>query len=190
MKRRIYLFSLLISAISGLVVFGVGVPKGHTVQSHIQTIPEAWRGTWEVTVAYRNHETGDLVVTNVITDEICPGEPIIPPQLQAFARCSNQVAANEIGVSCQNRQRMIRDTGCDTFGAAELTSQRDGDSWSGTGSWSVSHVGNCTGTTKAEDFVVSGTRISTEAACDAEPSSLLQRFFVHSELVPFLEGRN
>ncbi len=185
MKRRIYL-SILISAIAGLAVFGVGVPKGHTVQDRMRTVPEAWRGIWEVTVAYRDHETGALVTTDVITAEICPGEPIIPSQLNAFVRCLDEVADNEIGTSCRNRQRMIRDRGCDVFGAAELTSQRDGDSWSGTGSWSVSFVGQCNRSNLAEDLVVTGTRISTAAACDGESSSLVQRFFAHSRLVPML----
>ena len=83
---------------------------------------------------------------------------------------------------------MIR--GCDFSAAAELATQRNGDSWSGTGSWSVNFVGNCSQTSQAEDFVVSGTRISAAAACDAAPSSLLQKFFAHSNLVPVLEGGN
>lgn len=190
MRRRIYPFPLLMISIAGLVVVGAGVPKGYTVQDRNPTIPEAWRGIWEVTVAYRDHETGALVTTDAITAEICPGEPIIPPQLNAFVRCSNEAADNEIGISCRDRQRKIWDTGCDVFVAAELISQRNGDSWRGTGSWSVTSVGQCSQSSHAEDLVVSGTRISTAAACDSKGSSLLQRFFANSMLVPFLEGSN
>ncbi|MCM3869408.1 MAG: hypothetical protein ND895_01755 [Pyrinomonadaceae bacterium] len=189
MKRRIY-FSLLISAIAGLVWLGAGVPKGHTVQGHNQTIPEAWRGTWEVTVAYRDQETGVLVATDVTTAEICPGEPVIPPPLNTYVRCADEATANAIGVSCHNIQRMVRHDRCEMFWAADLISQRNGDSWNGTGSWSLSFVGECTQTSHAEDLVVSGTRISTVAACNGQASSLLQRFFAHSRLVPFLEGSN
>ena len=189
MERKIY-FTLLVIVIAGVVVLGAGVPKSHTVRDRIQSVPEAWRGTWEVTVAYRDRDTGALVATDVTTAEICPGEPIIPPQLRAQVLCSDQIADSDIGVSCRNRQMGIRDRGCDFSAAAELATQRNGESWSGTGSWSVNFVGNCSQTTQAEDFVVSGTRISTEAACDAEPSSLLEKFFAHSNLVPALEGSN
>ena len=189
MERKFY-FSLLVTVIAGVVVLGAGVPKNHAVPNHIQTIPETWRGTWEVTVAYRDRDTGALVATDVTTAEICPGEPIMPPQLRAQVLCSDQIADSDISVSCRNRQRGIREGGCDFSAAAELATQRNGDSWSGTGNWSVNFVGNCSQTTQAEDFVVSGTRISTEAACDAEPSSLLQKFFAHSNLVPVLEGSN
>ncbi len=99
MKIRIYLFSLLMSSIAGLVVFGVGVPKGHTVQSHIQTIPEAWRGTWQVTVAYRNHETGDLVVNNVITDRDLSGRADYSSTAAGF--CSL------LESSCRQRNRRL-----------------------------------------------------------------------------------
>ncbi|MCM3903519.1 MAG: hypothetical protein ND866_17585, partial [Pyrinomonadaceae bacterium] len=90
MKRRIC-FALLISVITGLVV-SAGVRKEHTVQDRIHTIPEAWRGTWEVTVAYRDRETGALVATDVTTAAICPGEPIIPRQLRAQVLCSDEAA--------------------------------------------------------------------------------------------------
>ena len=64
MKRAIF-FSLLISAAAGSLVVGMGVPraserKGDDVlgqqtnqKNDIEKIPEAWRGTWKVTVAYR-----------------------------------------------------------------------------------------------------------------------------------------
>ena len=99
MKRKIYI-SLLVTVIAGVVVLGAGVPKGHTVPDRIQTIPESWRGTWEVTVAYRDRDTGALVATDVTTAEICPGEPIIPPQLRAQVLCSDQIAR-------QRHQRLV-----------------------------------------------------------------------------------
>lgn len=188
MKRSIY-FSLMISAIAGLVALGAGVLRGHTNQDRRgQTIPEAWRGIWEVTVAYRDHETGALIATDVSTAEICPGEPIIPPQLGGLVRCSNEVNEGQIGVSCQRLQRAIRSVGCNAFVEISLDSQREGDTWSGTGSWSVNFVGKCDQTNFGEDIVVSGTRVSNEAACEGEQSSLGRRFFMHPALIPILAG--
>ena len=189
MKRRIY-FSLVISAIAGLVALVAGVPQGHSNQDRgSQTVPEAWRGMWKVTVDYRDHETGALVATDVSTAQMCPGEPIIPPQLNGVVRCSTAAADSEIGMSCQRFQRMIRNAGCNVFVEAELDSQRDGDTWTGTGSWFVNFVGKCDQTNFGEDVVVSGTRMSNEAACAGEQSSLVQGFFAHPLLVPiFAEG--
>src|SRR5688572_29677904 len=127
MKRQIY-FSLLVTVIAGVVVLGAGVTNSHTVPGLIQTIPETWRGTWEVTVSYRDRDTGALVATDVTTAEICPGEPVIPPQLRAQVLCSDQIADNGIGISCRNRQTGIRDRGCDYSAAAELATQRNGES--------------------------------------------------------------
>ena len=186
MKRRIF-FSLLVSVIAGLVALGAGVPNGYTNQNRRgQTLPEEWRGMWEVTVEYRDHQTGSLVATDVTTAAMCPGEVIIPPQLDGRVRCSNELTGSQIGVSCQGLQRAIRNVGCNAFVETSLDSQREGDTWTGTGSWSVNFVGKCDHTNFCEDVVVSGTRISTEAACDGESASVVQSFFAHPALVPLL----
>ena len=186
MKRRIF-FSILVSAIAGLVALGAGVPKGHTNQDRRgQTIPEAWRGTWKVTVDYRDHETGALIATDVITAEICPGEVLIPAQLDALFRCSSEVADSQIGFSCQPVPRSIRNPGCNGFVETSLDSQREGDTWSGTGSWSVNFVGKCDQSSFGQDVVVSGTRVSNETACGDKQSSLVRDFFARPELVPLL----
>ena len=66
MKLRIY-FALVICAVVALVAVNAGVvPQGHA-NDRALTVPEAWRGTWEVTVAYRDRETGALVATDVTT---------------------------------------------------------------------------------------------------------------------------
>jgi hypothetical protein len=49
MKRKIY-FPLLLSALTGLAAFGASRPKNQTNGGGL-TVPEAWRGTWDVTVA-------------------------------------------------------------------------------------------------------------------------------------------
>jgi hypothetical protein len=52
------------------------------------TVPAEWRGTWEVTVNYRDRATGALVATDVTTEAICPGEPIAPPLLNTLLHLS------------------------------------------------------------------------------------------------------
>jgi hypothetical protein len=190
MKRRIHL-PFLISVVAVLFVLGAGVLKGHTGGGGgggRLTVPEAWRGTWEVTVTYTDRETGALVATDVTTGAICPGEPIMPPLLDTSLHCSGEAAKNKLGVLCSAKHSPR--PGSNIFVGAALASRRDGDDWRGTGLWAVKRVGRGEHLNYSEDIVVTGKRMSREAACDGERLSLVQRFFAHSELVPFLGGRN
>jgi len=204
MKRAIF-FSLLISAVAGTCVIGGGVPqaqerrvdnaaveqnqKGDDKHDDEEKIPEAWRGTWKVTVAYRDHETGALVATDVTTAAICPGEPIIPDLALKSLNCSVSADDNEIGALCSAKQSPF--PGCNVFVTTELDSKRKGEIWSGTGRWTAKIVGTCEHISFGEDFVVSGTRVSSEAACFGVKSSLVRRFFAHPGLVSlFAEGNS
>ena len=159
-------------------------------QSLGQTIPETWIGTWEVSVDYRDRQTGALVATDVTTDEICPGDPIIPPQLAQYVRCSSEATTSDLGISCHNWHQTIPGSGCNAFGDVEFKSQFNDDSWVGNGNWSAKTVGKCAHANYAEDIVVSAKRISRKASCNRGSSSLVEKFFLHSRLVPFLAGSN
>ena len=186
MKRKIY-FALLLTAATGLIAFGVSMPKDKTTGDRL-TVPEAWRGTWEVTVSYRVHATGALVATDVTTAAICPGEPIVPSLLGTQLHCAGDANESEMGVSCHAKRSP--QPGCNVFVEAGLESQRDGDSWSGNGNWTVKVVGNCEHLNFGEDIVVTGRRVSSAAACDGVPASLIHRFFAHGALVSVLERGN
>ena len=199
MKRAIF-FSLLISAVAGSLAVGMGVPQAQerkaddvlgqqtNQKGDNEKIPESWRGTWKVTVAYRDHETGALVATDVTTAEMCPGEPIIPDLAIKSFNCSANADDNEIGALCNAKHSPL--PGCNVFVNTELDSKRKGEIWSGTGRWTARIVGNCEHISFGEDFVVSGTRVSSEAACFGVRSSLVQRFFAHPELIRFFVKGN
>ena len=186
MKRRIF-FSFLVTAAAGLIALGAGARKDGRGGSGLM-VPEAWRGTWEVTVSYRDRETGALVAEDVTTASVCPGELVVPPLLSTALRCTGQAAEGRIDVSCGAKYSPR--PGCNVFVEAKLDSRRDGDSWNGAGSWTAKVVGNCEHMNFGEDFVVTGRRVSHEAACDGVRASLVHRFFAHSALVPVLGGGN
>jgi len=152
------------------------------------TVPEYWRGTWEVTVTYRDHETGALVATDVTTEAICPGEPIDPPLLNTLLHLSGEADPGTLSLSCHAKHSPR--PGCNVFVDVAFDSRLDGDTWSGTGSWIAKVVGDCKDAGFGEDFVVTGRRVSRAAACEGERLSLLERFFVRSLLVPALPERN
>ncbi|HEY3025472.1 MAG TPA: hypothetical protein VGJ55_04885 [Pyrinomonadaceae bacterium] len=203
MKRTVF-FSLLIIAVAGSLLVGVGFPQAQqrkvdsvddsalnqqTNQKEAgkaddEKMPESWRGTWKVTVAYRDHETGALVATDVTTAEMCPGELIIPDLAIKSLNCSANADDNEIGALCSAKYSPR--PGCNVFVNAGLDSQRDGETWHGTGGWTAKVVGNCEHISFGEDFTVSGTRVSNEATCFGAKSNLVSRFFAHPELIRFL----
>jgi hypothetical protein len=204
MKRAIF-FSLLITAIAGSLVVGLGFPRaqerkvddvlgqqtnqnGGNNDDDDEKIPEAWRGTWKVTVAYRDHATGALVATDVTTAAICPGEPIIPDLAIKSLDCAATAKVNEIGALCSAKHSPL--PGCNVFVNTVLDSKRQGNTWSGTGSWSAKVVGSCEHMSFGEDLVVSGKRVSSEAACFGVRSSLVQRFFPHPKFIRFLTEGN
>ena len=198
--KRVILFSLLISAIAGTLAVGMGVPRAQerkvdevlgqqmNQKGDNEKIPESWRGTWKVTVAYRDHETGALVTTDVTTAEMCPGEPIIPDLAINSLNCSANANVNLIGALCSAKHSPF--PGCNVFVDTDLDSKRTGDIWSGTGRWTAKVVGNCEHLGFGEDFEVSGTRVSSKAACIGVRSSLVQRFFPHPGLIRFLAEEN
>lgn len=183
MKRKL-LFLLMISAMGTLIALGARFPKDHDDRGDL-LVPESWRGTWEVKVTYRDHETGALVETVTTTGPICPGEPIVPKLTKIFA-CAGEAEKKEMEVLCGAKHSPR--PGCNVFVEADLESVRDGDDWRGTGRWNAKVVGNCGHETLGENFTVKGKRLSPLAECD-QKSSLLERFFPHTELVFVLGGK-
>jgi hypothetical protein len=202
MKRTIF-FSLLIIAVTGSLLAGAGFPQSpqRNVDDGLgqetnqkegdrddndddEKIPESWRGTWKVTVAYRDHETGTLLSTDVTTAEICPREPIIPHLEIHSLKCWTNAGDNQIEVWCGAKQSLY--PGCKVLVNTLLQSKRKGKIWTGTGSWTAKGFGTCGRISVGEDFTVSGTRVSNEAACFGGKSNLVSRFFANPELIRFL----
>lgn len=85
-----------------------------------------------------------------------------------------------IGVSC--RAKHLPRPDCNVFVEAGLESQLDGDAWSGNGSWNVKAVWECEHLNFGEDFVVTGRRVSGEAACVQWARARPRRFSCHATL--------
>jgi hypothetical protein len=149
-----------------------------------QGITKAWRGMWEVTVDYVDRESGALVASDTSTAAICPGMPIKPALLNTAASCSGSAADRGLRVSCRAKYSPRR--GCNAFVDVEFDSRLSGDAWNGEGHWTAKVVGNCEHAELGEDFVVSGRRLNRQAACEPGGPSLVERFFLHSALIPVL----
>ena len=185
-KHRVVRIASGFALIAIVSVLFVGFPHLEAANGGL-SVHDDWRGTWEVTVSYRDHNTGMLVATDVTRDEICPGEPIVPRLLNTVSNL--QGTANERELKLTGQAKYSSRPGCNVHIEVTLDSQRDGDTWSGTGSWSARVVGNCEHFDYGEDFVISGRRLRRQPACDSQNESLLQRFFTNGLLSPVLAGR-
>jgi hypothetical protein len=172
-------------AVVGLLL--LGSPATSRASGSCPGIAASWRGTWEVTVDYIDRKTGALVATDVTTAAICPGMPIKPPLLSTLSSFTEH--GGDRGLNVAYRAKHTPQRGCNVFVEVAFHSVRNGDSWNGTGHWTATGVGNCTHFDAGEDFVVSGTRLSRSATCGFKEPSLVERFFAHNALIPFL-GRS
>jgi hypothetical protein len=93
------------------------------------------------------------------------------------------------GITLSYRAKHTSQRGCNVFVEVAFHSVRNGDSWNGAGHWTAKGVGNCRHIDAGQDFAVSGTRVSRGMTCGIHESSLVERFFAHSALIPFL-GRS
>lgn len=179
---------LLIASRVGPLLVAVGLllfsGVAHGGQDCGQGITKAWRGMWEVSVDYIDRDSGALLASDVTTAAICPGMPVKPPLLNTMLNCSGSAGDRGIKISCRAKYSPRR--GCNAHVDIEFDSRLNGDAWNGQGHWTANVVGNCEHARLGEDIVVSGRRLSRDAACKSGGPSLVERFFLHGALIPVL----
>ena len=180
MKRKI-IIPTSFTAFAVIAALFATFPQGHA-ETSLEPVPESWRGRWQVTVEYRDRDTGSLTATDITTTSICPGEPIVPTVLSTLLHVSGESSDNQLRFSCNAKHSPV--PGCNIFVEADLDTVRNGDDWTGTGSWNARSVGACEHLEFGENIVVTGRRIGSEVVCDGAPRSLVQRVFPNSGIVP------
>jgi hypothetical protein len=176
--------SACVAALLATVGLLLVAPPVRGAQDCGQGITKAWRGMWEVTVDYIDRESGALLASDTSTAAICPGMPIKPSLLNTLLSCSGSGGDRGLEVSCRAKYSPRR--GCNAFADLDFESNLSGDAWNGFGHWTAKVVGSCEHLELGEDFVVSGRRLSRQAACASAGPSLVERFFRHGALIPVL----
>ncbi len=176
---------------------GTALPDGSAVDLLVslpapaegQLMPDGWAGEWQLTTALRNLSTDTLGDEEIVTDTICPGDPLGLEPLGSLANCSGVVTEEMLDVLC-TAQVIVG--ACTLDGSVQFTGERTGDSLSGEGQWSTLGSGDCSGlpanlpANQGESITVVGTRLSTDlSACGTVTSSFLQKFVggAHPSLV-------
>jgi len=184
---------ILIFIPAGIVVgqqplSGVAVPDGSAVDLVVslpapaegQLMPDGWAGEWEISISLRNLSTNNLGAEEIVTDSICPGDPLGLQLLDSLASCSGVVTEELLDVLCSAQVTL---GACTLDASVQFTGERNGDSLSGEGQWTTIGSGDCSSlpanvpANQGETIMVVGTRLSTDlSACGAATSSFLQKF--------------
>ena len=167
---------------------GTTVPDGSAVDLVVslpapaegQLMPDGWAGEWKLTIALRNLSTDNLGAEEIVTDTICPGDPLGLQLLDSLANCSGVITEKLLDILCTAQVTLGE---CTLDASVQFTGERSGDSLSGEGQWTTLGSGDCSSLpanapiNQGESIMVVGTRLSTDlSSCGAVTSSFLQKF--------------
>ncbi len=158
-----------------------------------EEIPEDWTGEWEFTITFNHITTGQPEEEDIVTDHICPGDPVGLGLLElvleehpkvTHTECTGMASEESIEGSCLVR---VIDDVCDLDVTLEFEIDRNGDTGdtlSGTGQWTTTGVCASVPVHEGETIAMSGVRLSTDDndRCEEPPSSFFQRFMRHDLL--------
>lgn len=121
------------------------------------TFADSWGGEWSVTATFRDCTSGDVIVVEDLVGMLCAGDSLATGISGVFSGCTGQIDDNQLEASCE----YTFDTGlCTVLVRFSMTIDRDGDTISGTGGWSVQTSVDCADyPLGCEEIVISGTRI-------------------------------
>jgi hypothetical protein len=130
--------------------------------------PSEWAGVWDITITER--ECGSSTITDMYTDTdtICTGE-IFTEGEEEGVTCDGTITSTTINVTCGGS---VSEGGCTITLGSSVNVTRSGETFSGTGQWSVTYTGTCGPFLEDEcvDEVYSGARTSGEPpACATVP---------------------
>jgi hypothetical protein len=126
-----------------------------------------------------------VLASDTARTTVCAGQALLPAVPPNVLRCTGATGSDLADVSCQ--LKVSPRPGCNLFLEARLQSDRQGDSWSGTGTWKMRSAGSCTHVERGEDFVLTARRLDRTADCAPALPSLGAVLFSRLAIVPFLE---
>jgi hypothetical protein len=151
-----------------------------------EIIPEEWAGEWQITLTFRNAESGDITGAQGTSNVLCPGDPLGVALLEAMVSedpsdCSGTATESQIDVSCSSQ---VAYEACLLDVTLQFTIDLSDDTMTGVGEWMA--VGDCgllVPVNEGETITISGVRLGTDLTkCDSPTSSFFQKFVRHQLL--------
>jgi hypothetical protein len=142
--------------------------------------PRSWAGEWEVTMTYRDRDTGRVVGVDRVTDDICPHEPLGLALFQGPGSCRSEVTDTGLAVRCAIEVSL---PACSAKATLALDVQRRDDALSGDGEWDAAVDGECGvgPVNRGQSIGVAAVRLSANPrrGCGTAASSVVQKFVLH-----------
>jgi len=104
------------------------------------TFSDSWSGEWSVTATFRDCASGDIVVVEDLVGMLCEGDSLATGISGLFSGCVGLITDERLETDCE----YTFDPGyCTVLVRFSMTIDRDGDTFAGTGVWSVQTSTNC-----------------------------------------------
>lgn len=141
-------------------------------------VPDAWAGTWEITLTFRDCVTNAIHSEEVIQTQICPGDTLVNPFAPVMESCTGTRTGNHLDVDCSYEN---------TAGACTITldvkfvMDVSGGTLAGNGTIESTATPGCgnTFTAGCEKLEISGTRLlRSTAGCDTLTTTQIGRAHV------------
>jgi hypothetical protein len=184
-RRERWATGLLAGALAATTL--LAAPEAVSAGAVGSALPEAWSGTWEVAVSYRDPLSGELRATDVTETAICPGQSLLPEASAELVHCAGDGGDELLDLRCH--ARVAPRPGCEVFVEVELWSERRGDAWDGAGSWNVKVVGSCEHRELGEGFELTARRLGEPPRCAGAPASFGRAIFSRLGIIPLLVDR-
>ena len=160
-----------------------------------EAVAPPWVGEWEISISLRPAGSTNAGAVEVVTDAICPDDPLGVALAQEIldaspsvtqASCTGTASDTRLEVSCTATVA----TTCTLDVTMSFAVELFGSTLAGTGLWTA--LGNCgpeVTVNDAEQIVVSGVRLNPDpgSLCTSSTSSLMQKFMRHAFILPLVE---
>jgi len=148
-------------------------------------MPDAWAGTWQLTVTYRSMVTHTITQKDVITAFIRPGESFGVLEVAKRVNCTGSISDANFEVHCAGQGSI---GSCTVTADVQVSLSRTTATLAGSGARLVLHEGCGVVTDRDDTIEIAGVRLSTDYQGPAPTRTFIQSFVPQAaELVLLLQ---
>jgi len=153
------------------------------VPSETSVLGPGWQGTWAISTLYLDPQTAARRAIETGTVELCAGDPLGLSLVPASASCLGQADDAAASFTCTSSTTIL---GCTVELDVDFALDRNGDTFSGTGGFSLGGPASCPGVLDPddEDVQILATRTTLAApSCAGATVAVSQKLVRHPRLM-------
>lgn len=151
-------------------------------------LPDAWAGTWRLTMTTRDATTNQIAAVDEITDSIGVAEAIGFSLMPSIVRCRWMGTELVLEADCHTR---INRGACVLNAMAQFSAARDANALTGHGRWTLNAIGDCgPGDANGGALIeIGGVRVSADAETGQFSPGALTKLVTSPSLAALLAGQ-